>query len=55
MDVETLAALIRESWYAAMSDDGRVYKKAKADLDAALALADDDVKAQAYERAKVAH
>lgn len=55
MDVETLAALIRQSWYAAMSDDGRIYKKAKADLDAALALADEAVKAEAYERAKVAH
>lgn len=48
MDVDSLAALIRESWGAAMSDDNRVYRKAKEELDSALLTVTEDVKAAAY-------
>lgn len=52
MDVETLAAIITKEWYDRYSDDGRVWKKAKLELTAALALATDETKAAAYDLAR---
>jgi hypothetical protein len=53
--VEELCELIQAEWSDAMSDNGYVWTVAKRALDEGLALADEVVKAKAYELAYERH
>jgi hypothetical protein len=52
MDVNKLADLIKAEWSASYSDDGRVWRKAKEELSAALALVGKSTEDEAYKIAR---
>lgn len=50
--VEQVAELFRREWLDSFSDSGYVWTKSKRELDAALAVIDDDMRKAAFDLAR---